>query len=167
MKYGYGHCSPWWNDDFKNLNYIYSSPANTWDIDRWKSEGYTGVHLNGSLYNMSQPMPVYAEPFFTLFDWDNVGLAFYRMNTCEILPLHTDHYISYIEKFNLTDASNIYRAVVFLEDWKSGHYFEIDNKGLVNWSKGDYVWWRNDVPHFAGNIGLEPRYTMQITGIKV
>jgi kynureninase len=53
---------------------------------------------------------------------------------------------------------------VFLEDWKSGHYFEIDNVAHLNWRKGDYVLWNNDVPHFAGNFGIEPRYTMQITG---
>ena len=47
-----------------------------------------------------------------------------------------------------------------------GTAFEIAGKGFINWSRGDYVWWRNGVPHFAGNIGTEPRYTMQITGTK-
>ena len=33
--------------------------------------------------------------------------------------------------------------------------------------KGDYVMWKNDVPHMAANLGRENRYTMQITGIYV
>jgi hypothetical protein len=28
------------------------------------------------------------------------------------------------------------------------------------------VMWNYDVPHFAGNFGMEPRYTMQITGVQ-
>ena len=165
-EYGVGHCDPWWDDQFKNLNYIYYPLKNTWDVENWQRNGYTSVTLNGGLYNMSQPMPSYADPFFTLFDWKNVGIGFYCMKTCELLPLHSDHYLEYKKRFDLSNSDDVYRAVVFLEDWKSGHYFEIAGKGFINWSRGDYVWWRNGVPHFAGNIGTEPRYTMQITGTK-
>jgi hypothetical protein len=51
-----------------------------------------------------------------------------------------------------------------MEDWKSGHYMEVDGNPIVNWNRGDYVMWNYDVPHYAGNFGIEPRYTMQITG---
>ena len=36
----------------------------------------------------------------------------------------------------------------------------------MNWRKGDYVCWNYDVPHYAGNFGLDPKYTMQITGMQ-
>jgi hypothetical protein len=164
MKYRFGHVVPWWDSSFKQLDYVYYPLKNTHDLDRWNSEGYSGFNLNGGLYNMNQTMPEYAQPFFTLFDWDNVGLAFYRMGTMEALPLHQDRYTSYIKMFNISDPKTVWRAIVFLEDWKSGHYFEIDGAAHVNWRAGDYVLWNNDVPHYAANIGLEPRYTMQITG---
>ena len=48
---------------------------------------------------------------------------------------------------------------------KPGHYFEYDSRGLVNWKKGDYVMYSTDTPHAASNIGIEPRYTLQVTGI--
>jgi hypothetical protein len=164
--YRLGYVKPWWpKDDFKNLNYVYTPLTNTDDEERWITEGYTGVTLNGGLYNMKNPMPNYAQPFFTMFDWENVGLSFYKMNTLDMLPMHQDAYNSYVKMFNTT-AENVWRCVVFLEDWKSGHYFEIDGKALCNWRAGDYVYWNNDVPHFAGNIGTEPRYTMQITGMQ-
>ncbi len=51
-----------------------------------------------------------------------------------------------------------------MEDWKSGHYFEIDNKPFVDWKAGDWVWWKGTVPHSASNIGVETRYTLQLTG---
>jgi len=32
-----------------------------------------------------------------------------------------------------------------------------------NWKAGDYVLWKNDAIHMAANLGLESRYTAQIT----
>jgi len=51
-----------------------------------------------------------------------------------------------------------------LEDWKSGHYFEGMGNPVTQWRAGDAVEWDYDTPHMAANIGLEPRYTLQITG---
>jgi ectoine hydroxylase-related dioxygenase (phytanoyl-CoA dioxygenase family) len=62
-------------------------------------------------------------------------------------------------------TDDVGRAVIFLEDWKSGHYFEIDEVPIVNWKKGDYILWKNDTSHMAANLGKENRYTMQVTGI--
>ena len=56
--------------------------------------------------------------------------------------------------------------MIFLENWKSGHYFEIDGVPITNWTKGEYIFWEGDTPHMAANMGIEPRYTMQITGMK-
>ena len=58
----------------------------------------------------------------------------------------------------------IRRAIVFLEDWKSGHYLELQGKPIVEWKKGFTVIGAYDAPHMAANIGLNPRYTLQITG---
>jgi hypothetical protein len=167
MIYQRGHIEPWWDDSFKELDYVYSPIKNSYDEERWIKEGYKNVTLNGALYSMPRPMPNYAIPFFTLFDWKNVGIGFFRMNTLEMFPVHQDHYISYQEKFNITDTSTIWRCIIFLEDWKSGHYIEVNGDPIVDWKKGDYVMWNYNVPHFAGNFGIEPRYTMQITGTKL
>ena len=164
--YRFGHVRPWWPDDYKKLNYIYYPLTNVNDEQRWKSQGYHRLTLNGGLYSMKQSMPEYSYPFFSLFDWQNVGVAFYRMDTLCALPLHQDSYNSYKKMFDIQDPSVIWRCIVFLEDWKSGHYFEIDGSAHMNWRAGDYVMWNNDVPHYAGNFGLEPRYTMQITGMQ-
>lgn len=165
MKWKNGHITPWWRQDFKTLDYKYLPLTNGHDLERWYQEGYKNIlNLNGELYNMSNPMPDYAEDFFTMFNWHDVGIAFYRMNTGDALPMHQDAFSSYKKMFNITDSSQLWRAVVFLEDWKSGHYFEIDSQPLMPWVAGDWVAWNYDVPHFAANIGIEPRYTMQITG---
>jgi hypothetical protein len=165
MNYEFGHVEPWWDDSFKDLDYIYTPLTNTDDLVRWINEGYRGFNLNGALYDMKQPMPDYAQPFFSLFDWDNVGISFFKMNTGDILPLHRDAYNSYRKMFNIVDPGVIWRCIVFLEDWKSGHYFEIASKPHLEWKRGDYVLWNYDVEHYAGNFGVDPRYTLQITGM--
>jgi hypothetical protein len=81
------------------------------------------------------------------------------------MPVHQDLYRRYIEVFNLQgQETKIRRALVLLEDWQSGHYLELNGEPVVNWHAGDTVEWQYDTPHMAANIGLEPRYTLQITG---
>ena len=167
MRYLTGHVNPWWDDSFKELDYQYIPIKNTDDEVRWRSEGYVNVTLNGALYAMPRSMPKYADKFMTLFNWQNQGIGFFRMNTLDMFPVHQDHYTSYKKLFNIADPMTIWRCVVFLEDWKSGHYFEIDGRPIVNWQRGDYVRWNYDVPHYAGNFGTEPRYTVQITGTQI
>jgi hypothetical protein len=166
MQYRFGHVIPWWDDSFKTLDYQYY-PMNQGLLDEWIAQGYTNLELNCGIYaRKTGPMPDYAEPFSTLNNWEHVELSFSRLNTCEALPMHKDHYVTYRKIHNITDTSTIWRTVVFLEDWKSGHYFEIDGQPFVNWKAGNCVTWNYDVPHFAGNFGIEPRYTIQITGIQ-
>jgi len=66
---------------------------------------------------------------------------------------------------NLKTTDDVERSVIFLEDWKSGLYFEIDETPMVDWKKGDYILWKNDTLHMAENLGKENRYTMQVTEI--
>jgi len=81
-----------------------------------------------------------------------------------ILPLHSDTYARYKQIHQLTSTGKIWRAVIFLEDWQSGHYLEVDNIPVTKWQAGDYVAWNNDVEHLAANMGVTDRYTLQLTG---
>jgi hypothetical protein len=59
----------------------------------------------------------------------------------------------------------VVRIIVFLEDWASGHYLEMNKTPILNWKAGDWVCWRSDFLHLAANIGKTDRYTLQLTGI--
>ena len=39
-----------------------------------------------------------------------------------------------------------------------------NGKCFMNWTAGDTVEWAYDLPHAAANIGIEDRYTLQVTG---
>ena len=117
---------------------------------------------------MRHKLPAWSDNFFKIyreFGWNDIGIAFYRMTTGTVMPVHNDLYKRYIELFKLEGQEHrIRRALVLLEDWRPGHYLEVDSKPYVSWRAGDTVEWAYDEPHSAANIGLEDRYTLQITG---
>jgi hypothetical protein len=102
---------------------------------------------------------------FTGQGWKDVGTSYYRMNTGTVLPTHSDLYLKYIDLFDLQDRKHtIRRAIVFLEDWQPGHYAEYMDIAYVNWRAGSVIEWTYNTTHMAANLGLAPRYTLQITG---
>jgi len=158
---------PFWDDEYKKLNYItepFNDPVN---VSLWLGQGYP-PNFVGELCDMRHQLPAWSRRFIEIFEgqgWKDVGIAFYRMHTGTVLPNHVDLYKRYIELFKLEgQEKTIRRALVLLEDWKSGHYLEINGSPVVNWRAGQVVEWVYDTPHMAANIGLEDRYTLQITG---
>jgi hypothetical protein len=134
-------------------------------VQQWIDQGYQPVErLNGAVHTLKDQIPDYIRPLCDELSWNDMGCQLFRMNTGDIIPVHRDHYLAYSRAVGLDDFSRVWRAVVFMEDWKSGHYFEIDGQAYLDWKAGDYVVWHHDVPHMAANIGTQPRYTLQITG---
>lgn len=80
-----------------------------------------------------------------------------------ILPVHTDEFYQMSLK-NPGRTETKVRANIFLENWKSGHYLEYSNTPVVNWTAGQGFMWDSSVPHLSANAGLEPKYTLQISG---
>jgi sugar phosphate isomerase/epimerase len=130
-------------------------------------QGYPGK-FTGAMCDMRRPQPVWNAMFVKYFKqlgWQDVSTSYYRMSSGTILPVHQDTYKRYMELFDLAGREHtIHRAIVFLEDWASGHYLEIDSEPIIKWAIGDVVTWCYDTPHMAANMGLTPRYTLQITG---
>ena len=161
-----GHFEPHWDDDFKYLTYT-KQPITGEESNAWINQGYDYVKsFSGSMYNNTNPMPKWISSIEHMFGLYNQTYNFYKMDTLEIMPTHVDHYRTYM-RLNNVNYNDVYRVVVMLEDWKPGHYFELDGIGYVNWKAGDWFMWRGDVPHAAANIGLSPRYTLQVTGVSV
>jgi hypothetical protein len=78
------------------------------------------------------------------------------------IPLHKDYHYKLRTQHNVQSGLS-YRYLVFLEDWKSGHYFELENKPIIGWKAGDWIRFSNEEWHIAGNMGVEPFYTAQVT----
>ena len=159
-----GNTGKFWDESYKDLTYV-KQPVTQEEIDDWVSKGYDHVKsFTGSMYDNKNPMPKWVHRFNNVFGhmWLNPTYTFYKMSTLEIMPEHVDHYQTYMKLFG-AEYKNVCRILIMLEDWKPGHYLEIDGIGVVNWLAGDYFVWESDVRHSAANIGVEDRYTLQIT----
>ena len=99
-------------------------------------------------------------------NWQDVGLMFDKAGPGYVSPEHKDHFKYYVDYFG-HDRQKVRRKIVFLEDWKSGHYFQLRDKPFVQWKQGDWVEWGCDDLHLGGNFGKETRYTLQITGVPI
>jgi hypothetical protein len=161
--YKQGLIEPFWDLEHRYLNYQREPFNCDDDLSRWRSQGYSQTHFTGAMYDMKNVMPKWCDRFFGLFQGINMGLSFYKMETCNILPYHKDTYSYYKNLFDIKNNLSIWRAIIFLEDWKPGHIFEIERTPITNWQAGEYVLWQYDTEHMAANLGIEPRYTVQLT----
>ena len=156
-----------WDNEYKTLNYVNEPFNDVISISTWVTQGYP-QRFTGDMCDMRNSQPGWNQQFidhFASLGWKDVGTSYYRMSTGTVLPTHGDLYLKYIDLFNLQGHEHtIRRAIVFLEDWKSGHYFESMGVPLTEWRAGQVVEWTYNTPHMAANIGLDDRYTLQITG---
>lgn len=88
-----------------------------------------------------------------------------------VITLHRDTFYQ-IKKQYPTDTRTKVRANIYLEDWKVGHIIQHkdengDWKNSTHWSACEGLLWDDKVLHVSGNIGLEPKYTLQVSGFLV
>lgn len=153
-----------WDDKYKLFPYV-KQPLTDEELNTWKSQGYTHDSFTGTMYDSRNLIPEWCNNVAKQVGLEKTGFVFYKMSTNDIMPTHIDHFRRYCEVFKIK-KQDVYRAIVFLEDWKPGHYFEIDNTAFCNYRAGEYVLWSHDVSHAASNIGIDDRYTLQITGTR-
>jgi len=161
------HLEPFWDNQYVRLEYK-NEPFNSHlDVSRWLVMGY-GPKFTGDMCDMRKSQPDWNNQIIKHFQnlgWQDVCTSYYRMTSGTVLPEHIDTYKRYIEIFNLKGCEQtIQRALIFLEDWASGHYLEIEQVPITGWARGDYYVWSKDTPHMAANLGARPRYTLQVTG---
>ena len=158
---------PIWDHEYKTLNYQQEQFNDPVKLAEWADMGYQNV-ATGYMCDMRSPQPSWNHRIvehFKAMGWQDIGTSYYRMGPGVILPEHSDLYTKYISLFNLQGREHtIRRAVVFLEDWKPGHYLDIMSAPIVSWQRGDVVEWTYDTPHTAANVGRTDRYTLQIPG---
>ena len=112
------HIERFWDDEFKNLEYIQEPFNDPVSVNTWIQQGYHSK-ICGELCDMRHQLPVWASKFIEIYEsqgWKDIGIAFYRMSTGTVMPVHQDLYKRYIEIFNLQgQESKIRRALILLE----------------------------------------------------
>lgn len=169
MTYTRGHIPVVWNmDEVANLEY-FSEPFNDSNtVKNWQKLYGRNFRIGEQAdYRSRQPqcqeqiMQALSQQGIFL---DRVAFSWYRMQPGDIIPEHSDTYISY-SKYHHVNPSCVVRVLVLLEDWRPGHLLEVAGNAITAYTAGTWVMWRAHTPHMAGNIGQYPRYTLQITGV--
>jgi hypothetical protein len=165
-RWGVGNIIPWWGTSHRDLPYINEPFNDVASLDHWNQLGYTQTKFTGDMYDMRNPEPHWMSEFKKHYSgWKHFSWSVYKMTPGCVLPNHSDTYDRFKHIYNVPNAESIYRSIIFLEDWQSGHYFEIDHVPFTNWTAGTVVTWQNDTVHLAANVGMTDRYTLQITGV--
>lgn len=128
--------------------------------EKYRRVGYTEHNtMYYRVFNVDDEVHTFCE---TLFPRYSVGIM--KQPPGQTLPLHDDTFYMFA-KLNHIDPNECVRVNIFLEDWQSGHYFEINEKSVLHWKQGDAILIRCNEPHLSGNMGMTDKYTMQVTGV--
>tara|TARA_R110000782_G_scaffold13413_3_gene39548 strand:- start:1954 stop:2568 length:615 start_codon:yes stop_codon:yes gene_type:complete len=101
---------------------------------------------------------------------DNVEIIVCMQQPGVATPPHQDYLYSYRKRHNLCNISDndryqrIKRYWMPLEDWKTGHCYQSNNKVFLNWKAGDLFTGPEDHCHSAATSGTDARHFAQITG---
>ena len=149
------------NEEHKKLKYE-KHPAYDQDITLWKRQGYTHESFTGAMHVVKDNFEWF-QKISQKIGLSHCGYTFYKMSTGDIMPRHMDHFNTYQKIYNV-DKTKVWRAVIVLQDWEPGHYFDIEDRAFVNYKRGEFVMFDAYCNHSAANLGLNDRYTLQITG---
>ena len=159
-----GHVDPWWGLQHRDLAYINEPFNDTVSLAEWRRLGYSQSRFTGDMYDMRNSEPAWVDPFRGVFPFERFSWSFYRMAPGCVLPAHRDTYDRFKLIHGLETTHSVVRTIVFLEDWASGHYLEMNGTPVTEWRAGDWVSWHGDFLHLAANMGRTNRYTLQLTG---
>lgn len=154
----------WSIDEIKKLGYTrHEEPLSGFNLESSEDE-YRYQSIGASVHR-GLPDCIDKSLIANNFYWikDKV-YAISMMAPGDVLPLHRDRYKVYIEKNSIKNINDVIRCIVFLDDRKPGHFLEINGTNISDWKAGDWVSWKGDSMHLACNLGIESRYTLQITG---
>jgi hypothetical protein len=101
----------------------------------------------------------FAKTIFTEY-----SLSVIKQMPGQTIPEHFDTFYQFSQKNNCS-KEQVCRLNFFLEEWKTGHYFELLGEPFTKWRKMNFKVIRYGQLHLSGNMGLLPKYTMQITGL--
>ena len=86
-----------------------------------------------------------------------------RQDPGQVLPWHQDEFF-YHKKFFASTDLEIWRFLVFLSDWKPGHFVQANDTVYHHWKFGDTIVWQPKTMHLSANVGLETKWTCNVTG---
>ena len=97
-------------------------------------------------------------------DKDTAGIRLLEYTPGNGIPLHTDSYNAFKDK-NSKD-STVHRYFVAISPWSWGHFLQVHDNMISNWTPGDVIEIPNGVFHLSANFGIETKLTLTVTGYR-
>lgn len=142
-----------WSDNLTQLTNQYQRYGYTEHNTKiWKSTNRPDAIKFAWADNLVRQLPV-----------DCAIVTLTRQDPGQILPWHKDRHFM-LRRIYPDDKRMAVRFLVFMENWKHGHVLQIHRDMLYNWNRGQVVVWHPDTYHIAANIGIETKWTCNITG---
>lgn len=141
------------NLDFKDYLPCYRQTA---ELEKYYHEG------NSSIWQILDEAPQWVHDLAQQVpqDFKHRVVSVIKDDPGQFVPNHVDLHTVLRQTHGEGDT---WRYLIFLEDWKNGHYFEVDNQPVVQWQAGDWIKFHRSVWHLGANAGWEPFYSAQIT----
>lgn len=84
-----------------------------------------------------------------------------------VIPYHRDTFYQIRQRYPERQDLPV-RANIYLEDYKLGHLIQYTHQGKthtdVDWHQGQGWLWDSSILHLGANAGMEPKYTLQVSG---
>ena len=145
--------------EYKNLNYKFASAI--YEHTNLVEVGYDEKSTRYGSVNEQGEHRKFAQSIFG----DEHHLYALKQNPGCHLPEHVDAFFKFKTKHKV-NVEDCVRLIFFMEDWKVGHYLALNGKSVVDWKAGDCIKIEGGEPHLSSNGGMEPKYTLAITGLK-
>lgn len=157
----------WDMDEITKLQYRWEPFNDTKTLDAWARTYQNKTFSVGMKCDYQCVQPSCQQAIFdnirkNLCDLTHPGFIWFRMRPGDLLPNHADTYVNYRKRYNV-DLDQIFRVLVFLQDWQPGFLFEVNGTAINHYTAGTFVVWQGATHHMAGNLGNLDRYTLQIT----
>lgn len=148
-----------WKDDLSKHSYVRKVNFTAENLNHLDKNFYNKQDF--LLQSFNEELPVSQNFKDTLnVKFGSVSWTCILPNT--ILPTHTDSFFTLRKEFNI-EIDKCFRYLIFLEDWKFGHYVGFKNKNITHWTAGD-VWKFNfQETHYAVNASNELFHTCQVS----
>lgn len=102
-----------------------------------------------------------------MLDMEVITVSSIRQDPGNVVPYHRDVFFK-IRQQHPDNKQRCVRANIFLEDSRLGHMlqFTLDNRhhAVTEWRANTGYLFDSSVLHLSCNAGLEPKYTLQISG---
>lgn len=84
------------------------------------------------------------------------------------LPWHKDSFYMLRQKRQDWKEQGLIpvRYLIFAEDWKIGHFVQLEDQTVSHWKAGDCWFFCYQTQHLGTNAGLEPMISIQVSGFQ-